>query len=402
MFNPVHIGLSPNWRKSDGLLALKLIPQPWRWKKGKEVTELENWFKKYLGVKQASALNSGRSAQYLILKTLGIKNGDEVLLQAFTCVAVPNSILWAGAKPVFVDIEEDLFNMNPSDLERKITSKSRAIIVQHTFGIPAKMEEILRVAKKYNLFIIEDCAHIIKKNIVGDAAFFSFGRDKVVSSIFGGMAVTIGNWKLETRNWKYPSYFWIFQQLLHPVVSFFILPLYNFFGLGKMILVLLQSLHFLSFPVYQEEKTGKRPAIFPAKLPNALAILALNQLKNLEKFNKKRVQIAKIYKEGLKNLPLKLPSEEKVAFLRYPILTDKAEELRVFAKRQGIILGDWYSNVVDPKGVDLKKVGYQLGSCPVAEKIAYQIVNLPTYPRMNLTDTQKVVNLIHDFYKRNK
>ncbi|MBI5465036.1 DegT/DnrJ/EryC1/StrS aminotransferase family protein, partial [Candidatus Gottesmanbacteria bacterium] len=333
MFNPIHIGLSPNLKISDSLLALKLLFQPWQWKIGKETVELENWFKKYLRIKQAIALNSGRSAEYAILKSLGIKNGDEILLQAFTCVAVPNSILWTGAKPVFVDIEEDSFAMDPADLETKITPRTKAVIVQHTFGIPAKMEEILRVAKEHHLFVIEDCAHIIKKEIAGEAAFFSFGRDKAISSVFGGMAVSI-------FNLKYPSYFWIFQQLLHPVASLFILPFYNF-GIGKLVLWILQKLHFLSFPVYQEEKIGERPAIFPAQLPNALAILALNQLKNLEEFNKKRIGIAKIYDEKLKTLAVKLPSNRGLPYLRYPILTEKAEELRKFAKKKGIILGDW-------------------------------------------------------------
>ncbi|TSC53661.1 MAG: Pleiotropic regulatory protein [Microgenomates group bacterium LiPW_16] len=402
MFNPIHIGLSPNLKISDSLLALKLLFQPWRWREGKEVDRLENWFKKYLGVKYAVALNSGRSAEYAILKSAGVKRGDEVLLQAFTCVAVPNSILWTGAKPVFVDIEEDSYNIDMADLERKLTSKSRAIIVQHTFGIPAKMDKILKVAEKYHLFVIEDCAHIIKKNIVGDAAFFSFGRDKAVSSVFGGMAIINSKLREFQKQLPYPSYFWIFQQLLHPVACLFILPLYNFFGIGKLILFILQKLYFLSFPVYQEEKTGGKPKVFPAKLPNALAILAFNQLKDLDEFNKKRNQISKFYSQNLKGIPIKLPKQEECPFLRFPILTKKAEELRKFGKRRGIILGDWYSHVVDPKGVDLAKVGYRRGSCPIAEKIARDVVNLPTYPRMSLTDAKKVINLIYDFHQRNK
>lgn len=402
MLNPIHIGLSPNLRTSDSLLALRLIFQPWRWKLGREVTKLENWFKKYLGVKYAVALNSGRSAQYLILKGLRIKKGEEVLLQAFTCVAVPNSILWIGAKPVFVDIEKDSFNMDPVDLEGKLTPQSRAIIVQHTFGIPAKIEEILKIAKEHNLFVIEDCAHVVKKDIKGEAAFFSFGRDKAVSSVFGGLAVTnneeLGRSLQEfQKNLKYPSHFWIFQQILHPIASFFILPLYNFLGLGKMILVLFQKLHLLSFPVYQEEKIGEKPKVFPVKFPNALAMLALNQLKNLEEFNKKRIGITKIYQERLKDLPIKLPTVE-LSFLRYPILIEKAEELRKFAKRRGIILGDWYSSVIDPKGVDLTKVGYQRGSCPVAEKTAREVVNLPTYPRMSEDNIYKVIKTNYEFF----
>lgn len=418
MFNSLNIGLSPNLRIQDSFLALRLLFQPWRWKIGKEVAELEEWFKKYLGCQEAVAFNSGRSAEYAILKSLGIKEGDEVLLQAFTCVAVPNSVLWLGAKPVFVDVEEETLNMDPKDLERKITSHSKAIIVQHTFGIPAKMDEILRIGKTHHLLVIEDCAHIIKKNLQGDAVFYSFGRDKAVSSVFGGMAIGMANGKdmfLRNRQManlreiqeklQYPSCYWIFQQLLHPIVSAIILPLYNL-GLGKIILWTLQKLHLLSFPVYPQEKSGGRPNIFPAKMPNALAILALNQLDQLEKFEKKRKEIVKIYINQLKELGekghIKLvdgSAANIVPLLRYPILVDRPDELRRYAKQKGIILGSWYSHIIDPKDVNLEKIGYKKGSCLVAENVAKRIVNLPTYPRMDLCDAEKVVAMIESFYR---
>lgn len=405
MFKTIHLGLSPNLRTGDSLLAFKLLWQPWRWQTGKEVVELEERFKKKLGVSQAMAFNSGRSAEYVILKSLGIKKGDEVLLQAFTCVAVPNPILWLGAKPVYVDIEADSLTMDPVDLARKITPRSKALVVQHTFGRSAKLEEIRKIAQHHHLLVIEDCAHVIKKNIIGQAVFYSFGRDKVISGVFGGMAILKEkrkrkNEKLRkiTEQLSYPGCFWVFQQLLHPVSSPLVLRLYNFFGLGKMILFFLQKLHLLSLPVTEEEKTGNRPKDFPSKMPNVLAILALNQLKNLEEFNKKRRQIAKLYQEKLKNLPVELPFADELPYLRYPLLTEKAEELRRFAKKKEIILGDWYSHVIDPKGVDLEKVEYQQGSCPRAEKLARQIVNLPTYPRMNLADADRVVEVVREFF----
>ena len=120
-----------------------------------------------------------------------IGEGDEVLVQAFTCVAVPNSVLWAQATPVYADIDATL-NIDPIDVEKKITNRTKAIIVQHTFGIPADMDALVALAKKHNILLIEDCAHSLgatykgkKVGTFGDAAFFSFGRDKVVSSVFG-------------------------------------------------------------------------------------------------------------------------------------------------------------------------------------------------------------------------
>ena len=261
----INIGLSPNLTPKDSWLAFKMLFQPWKWKKGKALGELEDWFKNYTGMENVASFNSGRSAEYEILKALGIKDSDEVLLQAFTCVAVPNSVLWAAAKPVYVDIDQSL-TMDPIDLERKITQKSKAVIVQHTFGNLANLREIIQICKKHGLVLIEDCAHIIKKDIQGDAAFFSFGRDKVVSSVFGGMAVINDQLPManDQLNLNYPSSFWIFQQLLHPVASALILPLYDL-GLGKLILWTLQKLHLLSFPVYPQEKKVEKPKDFPKR-----------------------------------------------------------------------------------------------------------------------------------------
>ena len=118
-------------------------------------------------------------------------------MQAFTCNAVPNPVLWAGLKPVYVDCDEKTFNIDKEDLKKKITPRSRVLIVQHTFGLPADMDAISEICRKNNLILIEDCAHSLgaeyknkKVGTFGKAAFFSFSRDKVISSVYGGMAVT--------------------------------------------------------------------------------------------------------------------------------------------------------------------------------------------------------------------
>ena len=339
-FKPISISLSPNTEKDDIDLALKLIFQPRLWKISinqqnqykSAFQELEEEFKKYLGVKYAFAFNSGRSGLMAILEAMEIKEKDEILLQAFTCNSAVNPILNFGAKPVFVDVDETL-NLDPEDLKKKIThstssgraSKIKAVMIQHTFGWPAKIDQILEICKKYNLYLIEDCAHSlgakyspphqnfgvgVKKfcGTFGDAAFFSFGRDKIISSVFGGIAVTdndeIGE-RLKNFQEKldFPSNFWIFQQLLHPILTnYIVLPAYGInSALGRIILGLFHILKILSKGVYKKEKKGKIPKYFPRKLPNALAILALNQLKKLERFNEHRREIAKFYENELKN-----------------------------------------------------------------------------------------------------
>ena len=139
----------------------------------------------------------GRVALYAILKSIGIGQGDEVILPGFTCVVVPNAITYLGAKPVYIDIASVTFNIDPSKIEEKITEKTRAIIAQHTFGIPAEMDIIMEMAKKYNLYVIEDSCHAIGSKYkgkeigtFGDASFFF----PVVKTCHNG-AWRMGNYK---------------------------------------------------------------------------------------------------------------------------------------------------------------------------------------------------------------
>ena len=261
MIKPISISLSPNTEKDDVRLAFKLIFKPSLWKKGKAIEQLENEFKKYLGIKYAISFNSGRSAFLAILRGLQLETNKEVLLQAFTCNAASNPIIWAGLKPIYEDVSENDFNIDIKNLKRKLTAKSRVLVVQHTFGLPVNLDEVLQFCKENNLLLIEDCAHSLgasykgkKVGTFGKAAFFSFSRDKVISSVYGGMVVTdddelakkIGDYREKIG---YPSSFWIVQQLLHPVLmNRIVLPTYSF--LGKYLLVLFQWLNILSKAVH--------------------------------------------------------------------------------------------------------------------------------------------------------
>lgn len=416
-FRPILISLSPNTEKDDILLALKLIFQPPKWKKGKAIQKLEEEFKKYLGVKYAFSFNSGRSALMAILEAMEIGEGDEVLLQAFTCNSAVNPILKRGAKPVFIDIDDSL-NLDPLDLRKKITSRSRIIMIQHNFGWPAQIEEILKIVEEGNLFLIEDCAHSLGAKFkgrfcgtFGDAAFFSFGRDKIISSIFGGMAVT-NNEKLAKRinefhqRLDYPSSFWIFQQLLHPIlINYLAIPAYGLnANLGRILLGLFHKISFLSKAVYKEEKKGEISKYFPKRFPNTLAILALNQFRKLERFNKHRREIADFYQKALKNTNFTLPlakdkKNRTPAFLRCPILTDfDTDKILKEARKRKIYLDDgWRKSPIAPLDTNLKKMKYLLGSCPRAEKTAKSIVDLPTHINISEKKAQKIVDFLKKY-----
>ncbi|OGG26763.1 hypothetical protein A2960_01155 [Candidatus Gottesmanbacteria bacterium RIFCSPLOWO2_01_FULL_39_12b] len=416
MFNyPIAISLSPNTDDDDIRQAVKILFQPWCWKKGREIDRVEKWFCDYFGVPEAVSFNSGISALFALLKAFEIGKDDEVLIQAFTCVAVVEPILWTGGRPVFVDIDEG-FNLDYRLIEQKITRKTRAIIVQNTFGTPANIDKITKIVQKHNLILIEDCAHSLggefkggKLGSFGDAAFFSFGRDKVISSVFGGMAIINlkfnppaggQNQKLREiqKNLEYPSYFWILQQLLHPIAFACILPLYNLI-LGKIILFLLMKARILSKPVYKEELIGEKPKTFPFKYPNALASLLIRQLDKLKNYNDKRNQIADYYYKYLekKKSIILPPYVNGSIFLRFNILINNANKVFAKAKKNKVVLGNWYHNVIDPEGVELEKIGYIPGRCPKAESYAKRSVNLPTYPRLNEDNINQVVKLINKY-----
>ena len=230
MSKVISISLSPNVFNQDLHAAWQMMRSPLQWQKGEHIRSLEGVFASYLGVNEESvfSFNSGRSAFLSLLSSLGIGNGDEVLLQAFTCNAVPNPVLWSGAKPVYVDVREATFSMDARDLEKKITPRSRAIIIQHTFGLAGDLLAIKEIARRRSLIVIEDCAHALggtshgkRLGTFGDAAFFSFGRDKVISCVYGGMlvcnnATLKATMSLRYEKLAYPSKAWIRQQLRHP------------------------------------------------------------------------------------------------------------------------------------------------------------------------------------------
>jgi len=440
-FRPVSISLSPNTEKDDIFLSLKLIFQPRHWKNGEKIKELEEEFRKYLGVRYAFSFNSGRSALLAILESLDLKKNDEVLLQAFTCNAAVNPILWArlrqgfggqaSLKPVFVDCDDGStgspFNIDVEDLKRKITPRSKAVMVQHTFGLPVDLTKILNICQENNLILIEDCAHSLgveyqnkKIGTFGKAAFFSFSRDKVISSVYGGMAVT--NDPILARKLKefqekisYPSYFWTLQQLFHPILmNFLILPAYSFLRFGKTLLSIFQWLQILSKAVHWKEKRGKKPGYFPKRMPNALAYLALNQFKKLEKFNNHRKKIAKFYFKSLKDSSFELPqtfgdynpptasSHPPIGgwvprdhiFMRFTIKHQKAHQIIKRAWQKNILVGDWYTAPIAPYDTKLDKMGYILGSCPKAEKLAKITLNLPTHINISQEKAQKIVDFL--------
>ncbi len=409
---PIFISLSPNTEWSDVRCALGRLVRPWRWQRGMQTVHLAREFGDIVERKHVSTFNSGRAALMAILRSLTVEDGSEVLVQGFTCNALVNPIVWSGYIPRYVDVDRNTLNMDPAALRERITEHSRVVIVQHTFGIPAPMEEIRAVCDEYGLILLEDCAHTIngqykgqQLGTFGEASFYSFGRDKVISSVYGGATAT-DNLELAEYIEAYrntlatPSLCWIGKQLLHPVLTkLIIMPLYRLGEIGRLTLAAFQKIGLLSKAVHGDEKHGLQPRYLPQVLPDALAFLARVQLVKLERFTVHRKRMAPIYMETLSGrADIALPAADcDQPLMRYPVLLPEADTDTVLerARRNGARLNDgWRKAVVVPPDTDQKAMQYEAGTCPVAEEVANTLVNLPTHISVTKNEARRLADIL--------
>ncbi len=392
--------------KKLSLLFSPLVPSKWR--EGANTHKLATHIENYFGSKTFLA-NSGRSCIYIFLKSIGIEPGDEVILQAYTCNAVPNPILWAGAKPVYVDIDPDTLNADVEEIAKKINSKTRCIIVQHTFGRPAEIEKIVELAKKWGIYVLEDCAHSLgakykgkKLGTFGDGAILSFGREKVISSLTGG-ALLINNKALVepvassfSRLGSFPI-----SQSAKEILNFISwragLRKIYFSKSGYKVIKRLYQYDFFNVVTAKKELAGNQPDWHPSVFPDILASVALDEWSKIEKSNKTRAEIAEYYYNHLTNKAFKLLPEHDGVWLRLVALHPDAEEVLAEAKRRKFWFGNWYDSVIYPQDADLEKLSYESGSCPKAEKAARESLNLPNFVGMSFQEAEKVVEFINSY-----
>ncbi len=410
----IFTGFAPNLGLADTRLAIKLLFTPTQWRIGDSQARAQNWLRTFFGVPDIYLCDSGRSALTLALEAIGILPGDEVLVQAFTCLVVINSIRAVGARPIYIDIDRD-FNLNPADAAKKITSRTRTMIIQHTFGVPARLNELITLAKTRQLTVIEDCAHALggtragkKLGTIGEIGIFSFGSDKVISCARGG-AIIVNNQSLapaiQNLIEKLPAtkYRRIVQHLLHYPV-FYAGKLFYQVAIGKAILWLAKKFHLINLIIYPEEKRGEPMRYYPSQLPNALATILLPQLDKLNLIIEYRRLVARAYEDGISNPRLVLPLKETaepvvtgVIYLRYPLLVENPQRLYEHMKNHNILLGNWYDAVVSPCLNGCSFIDYTPGSCPTAERVTKQIVNLPTDIAIGDEDITRIIDALNSY-----
>ncbi len=333
---------------------------------GPKVAEFEKQFAQYIGAKYAIAVSSGTAALHLALLALGIGRGDEVITSPFSFIATANAILYVGAKPVFVDIDEDDFNINEEKIEEKITKKTKAILPVHLYGQAAEMARILEIAQKYNLCVIEDAcqAHGAeyksrKVGSLGDCGCFSFYPTKNMTTGEGGIVTT--NSKEIYEKVKVLREHGSKVRYYHQVLG------YNF------------------------------------RMTDMEAAIGTEQLKKLDKFNRKRQKNARILTEGLKDIKgiivPKIKENRTHVFHQYTIRITKEfgktrDEVAKILNENNIGTGIHYPLPIHKQPL-YQKLGYK-DKLEVAEKLSQEVLSLPVHPEITRKDLNYIIDKIRN------
>lgn len=336
---------------------------------GPKVRELEEKFAKLCGTKYAVALNNGTAALHTSLHVAGIKKDDEVITTPFTFIATANTILMQQAKPVFVDIDEDTFNMDANKIKEKITKKTKAIVTVDLYGLLCDYNEIGKIAKNNSLIIVEDACQAVnaeqngrKAGNFGDIAAFSFYGTKNITCGEGGM--------IATNNKEYADNAKLFRQHGRSKMTS-----YEYSGLG-----------------YNYRATDISAAIL------------LEQLKKIEIITKKRIENAEYLSKNLGKIKgirvLGAKNDGSHVFHQYTIRVLEnfklsRDKLNEHLNKKGIGTGVYY-----PKPLHLlphlKKFGYREGDFPIAEKLSSQVISLPVHPHLAKEQLDYIINTIKE------
>lgn len=403
----IYTSFSPNTRTKDIYLNLEILINPKYWISQKGRESVKTIFKRKLtNSKQIYTFNYARSGMYLLFKSLNLPKDSEIIVEGFTCIAAINPILWNKLKPMYVDIDKKTYNMDLNDLQKKISKNTKAVLFQHTFGNSSGVEKVLDICKRNNLLLFEDCTNTIfgrsRNKIIGnigDASIFSLGRDKAISGVDGGV-ISINNTDLlhnfskEYETIKNPSTIWTIKELIYPLLWHLIKSTFNI-KVGKLIHLVTTKLGLLTKATTREERHTILPREIPKKLPNTLAYLALEQMKDIESINKHRSEINNIYQTYFNKDNFLY--ENNNILLRFPVLVSNKMDLIKHLQKQNIYLGDWYDKPITPIDTEYKTIHYTSGMCPNSENLCKKIINLPNHINISAEDAHLISNIIKEY-----
>jgi len=328
------------WDEEDVRLVSEVIRRGMYWAIGPEIEEFENLISEYIGVKYCTVFNSGTSALHAALLAHEVGEGDEVIVPSFTFIATANAPLFVGAKPIFADIEEETFGLDPEDVKEKITKKTKAIIPVHYAGCPCFIKELKEIAEDFNLILIEDAAEAFgakvkekKVGTFGNSAMFSFCANKVITTGEGGAIVT------NSKN---------LYEKLKLIRSHGRVDKGNYFS--------------------STEKMDYISLGYNLRMSNITASLGIAQLKKIDKIiEMRRKNVEYMSKELSKIKGIVIPEVHKDFFHVYQMYTIKVNG------------------------------GYKEGELPATEKISKEVLTLPMYPLLKKNEMDYITREINEF-----
>jgi perosamine synthetase len=335
----------------------------------------------------------GRVALYAILRALRIGAGDEVIVPAFTCVAVPNAVLYAGATPVYVDIDEATYTADPAAVQAAVGSRTRAVLAQNTFGLSSDLDALRAAAAAQGAVVIDDCTHGLGGTYRGrpngaaaDAAFYSTQWSKPISTGLGGIAVTtdaqlareLAGLEGAAREPSVAD-----RALLGAMlIARERIATPRTIRAGRAAYRAVSRAGLVPGSSSRDELEGaEMPESFVARMSGFQSRLAARRLATLGAKLRRRRAVAERYSAWLSAhgaTPAHEPDAADHAFLRYPLRVRERDAFVAEAGRRRVDLGDWFHSPLYPIEGDLGRWGYRWGTNPVAERVASQIVNLPT------------------------
>jgi len=367
-----------------------------------------NWFK----CSNAFAFWKGRVALYAILKALGVGKGDEVILPGYTCVMNVNPVKYLGAKPVYVDIEPNTFNIDPALLETKLTPKTKVIIAQHTYGYPCNMDAIMSIAAKASVFVIEDCCLALGSTYKGKlagtfgiAAYFSFQWNKPFTTGLGGMVLT-NNVELAQKicDVQQSACLPSTKEVLMLAAQLAFYRAFIYPRTTAMAQTVFRALTRKGVVVGSSSNAEFNPIMaddFFKMISNIQARSGLRQLQKLNQSITHRKQMSLLYDELLssKNWPSRIYDKQLIdpVMVRYPVRIKEKNKALAEAASHGIELGSWFECPLHPIETPLEAYDYLPGMCPQAEKASREVVNLPVHPRTSEKTARKTVDFITTF-----
>jgi len=363
--NYIHLGIQHKEIKQNILDAIGNLLDNGQFILGEETQKFEKRFAELCQTKFAIGVGNGTDTMILTMRALGIGAGDEVITAPNSYLASASSIALAGATPVFADVRQD-YNIDPKEIEKRITKKTKAIIPVHLTGRPADMDAIMALAKTYNLHVIEDAAQAVGATY-NNQSVGSFG--------------TTGSFSL------------------HPLKNL------GACGDGGVITTNDEQLHAYLTKARTHGHSSRDEVdfwSFNTRIDNLQSAILNVKFNELEKWNSRRRSIAAMYREGLKNLPLYLPTDtdkEYAVYHTFIIQSDQRNDLMKFLAEQGVDTKIHY-----PVPIHLQKaaayLGYKKGDFPMTEKQCETILSLPVYPQLSDEEVNYVIEKINLFYKK--